>query len=191
MQRPRRGFTLIEVLVVVTIILMVAGILLAIGAGARTSAKRRSTLATLKLLDACMQDYLKTHPEPLLPSPWPLVYTSSNKPAYDNLTITGPASTCGSDLTNWVARLMADNEIAPRLGNLPMGKDIQNPPSNVILDAWGAPIRHIPSGATNAGSLVPISIGYFLSAGPDGRFRNSTNAAAGWPQDDIVSTDPE
>jgi type II secretory pathway pseudopilin PulG len=189
-----RGFTRIEIIVVVAIVLIFVGLFLSMG-GRHSDPNRRSTRVTLKVLDAIMQDYLKTHPEPLPPTSWPAAYTTSNNPAYDNLTISfsNPTGTNvpGSDITNWVACLMADKEASSKLASFPRGKDISDVPNDVILDAWGVPIRFVHSGWNGSSATVLGGRWYFMSAGPDGRFSQSIdNTSHAWPVDEIFSTDP-
>jgi len=65
LRRPARGgFTLIEILVVVSIIIILAAIVVAIGVGVKRGASERATKATMKALDGAMGDFLKDHPEP-------------------------------------------------------------------------------------------------------------------------------
>lgn len=60
----RRGFTLIEVMIVVGIIVILAGIATVVGVQVKRSAAERSTKATLDTLDQAMGVFLKDHPEP-------------------------------------------------------------------------------------------------------------------------------
>lgn len=65
MVRPR-GFTLIEILVVISIIIILVGTVLAIGTQMRTAAQIRQTKVTLNTLKLAMKDYLDAgNPEPL------------------------------------------------------------------------------------------------------------------------------
>jgi prepilin-type N-terminal cleavage/methylation domain-containing protein len=64
MVRPR-GFTLIEILVVISIIIILVGTVLAIGTQMRTAAQIRQTKVTLNTLKLAMKDYLDAgNPEP-------------------------------------------------------------------------------------------------------------------------------
>ena len=60
----RGGFTLIEILVVVSIIVILATIGVVIGMQVVRGASERATKATLKSLDGAMGEFLKDHPEP-------------------------------------------------------------------------------------------------------------------------------
>jgi general secretion pathway protein G len=59
-----RGFTLIEVLVVVSIIVILAAIGLAVGVQVKRTASERATKATLEVLDQAMMTYLKDNKDP-------------------------------------------------------------------------------------------------------------------------------
>jgi prepilin-type N-terminal cleavage/methylation domain-containing protein len=61
---PARGFTLIEILIVIAVILILASIAVVIGIGVQGASRERTTKATFKILDAAMSAFLKDHPEP-------------------------------------------------------------------------------------------------------------------------------
>jgi prepilin-type N-terminal cleavage/methylation domain-containing protein len=63
-RRAGRGFTMIEIMIVVGIIVILASIGLAVGLQVKRSSADQSTKATLKTLDMVMSGYLKDHPEP-------------------------------------------------------------------------------------------------------------------------------
>lgn len=176
--RAAGGFTLIEILVTVAIIIILVAILLVVGSGAISNAKVRQTHATLHALEGLMKDYLAAgNAEPKPTSPWP--YSTPTADYYETHT--------ESDPVNWV-KLMKVSAQAKQLANLPTGFDPNH--SVVILDAWGTPIRYVPSNVTTQKD------GYFVSAGPDKIFVDTdisklaihpTNA---FPPDDLYSTDP-
>ena len=59
-----RGFTLIEIMIVVGIIVILAGIGLAVGMGVKRQSADQVTKTTLKTLDLAMSGFLKEHPDP-------------------------------------------------------------------------------------------------------------------------------
>jgi prepilin-type N-terminal cleavage/methylation domain-containing protein len=63
-RRAGRGFTLIEVMIVVGIIVVLGAIALAVGMQVKRSAAETATKTTLKALDLAMGAFLKDHPEP-------------------------------------------------------------------------------------------------------------------------------
>jgi prepilin-type N-terminal cleavage/methylation domain-containing protein len=63
-RRAGRGFTLIEIMIVVGIIVILAGIGLAVGLQVKRSSADQQTKATMKALDGAMGAYLKENKEP-------------------------------------------------------------------------------------------------------------------------------
>jgi len=59
-----RGFTMVEILIVIAIIVILAGIVVAIAVGVTSAAKEKATKATFERLDSAMSLFLKDHPEP-------------------------------------------------------------------------------------------------------------------------------
>jgi prepilin-type N-terminal cleavage/methylation domain-containing protein len=58
--RTARGFTLIEILVVISIIIILVGTVLAIGAQVRVKSQIHQTKVTLKALDSALKEYMAT-----------------------------------------------------------------------------------------------------------------------------------
>lgn len=219
----KRGFTLIEMLIVIVVIVLLMTAVIAVGAQVRANAQRRATVVTLKTLDGLMRDYLaKGNPEPTVPqlaaSPnkwWygpngPLPTWPLDAPNYrlsvgggEDFARTNPAS----DLFNWVVALKSDPEIARKLDLLDVRNDkhaqrMLNPDNpdvhQIVVDSYGTNIRYVPSTTTKDG--------YFMSAGPDGKWSMAvSNAAAATPTtplygtgstpskraDELYSTDPQ
>jgi len=194
-RRGIRGFTLIEMLVVIVIIAILIGAVVAIGAQVRAQATRRATLAELRVLDGAMKDYLAAgNAEPAIcsttPPPtvtWP--YGTNPPAAYVR-------TTPESDVYNWVIALKSTPDTAKKIAGFSFDTDVAASPTNgthaTLLDAYGTAIRYIPSQAATANT--PAKEGYFMSAGPDGRFSMQnppTTASKAYRPDEIYSTDPQ
>ncbi|HVX86523.1 MAG TPA: type II secretion system protein [Phycisphaerae bacterium] len=194
----RRGFTLIEVMVVIAILVVLMALLVAVGSGVISNSKARQTHATLHTLDGVMKQYLDDgNPEPQPPdsTTWTTLYGAHPPQAYAQTQTkdptTGTLDTApDSDPINYVKLFRADPKIASELSTLKMSQDIStspNGPNMVILDAWGTPIRYVPYNATTKKN------GYFESAGPDGVFLTTVDPPVTGhtpPPDDLYSTDP-
>ncbi len=139
-RRPaRRAFTLIEIMVTVGIIVVLIGILVAVGTQVKHTAQNNATKATLEILRGSMSDYLKSNAEPN----------------------TLPPSTLLSP-TVWLPALKSDPNIANNL------KAIQGytTSSTTVQDGFGFTIMYVPAvKGTNGLITTP---GYFVSPGPDG-----------------------
>jgi prepilin-type N-terminal cleavage/methylation domain-containing protein len=117
-----------------------------------------------------------------------------------------------SDPINWVSAIQAIPELRSKLESLSRGRDIEVWPDvdaaggpntpwygrqrakgegtrAVILDAWGNPIRYVHSIADNLGNVNKN--GFFVSAGPDGKFFWSVLGDERAKNDDVFSTDPQ
>jgi prepilin-type N-terminal cleavage/methylation domain-containing protein len=205
-QGLRRGFTLMEIMVVIAIIVVLMGLLVGVAAHAKENARIRQTRLTLHTVDLLMKDYVKEYPEPGIPTKaeyWeffdPIKQT---KPIVDAgipydvtcvpdttkpfpASITASTKLPSSDPVYWVKALTAH---APKsMAVLPRSTDPLG--NTIIVDAWGTPIRYIPYGMDGTKKE-----GYFQSAGPDRIFMNSVNIAPNatkpFPPDDLYSTDP-
>src|SRR5262245_46123703 len=70
-RRPPSGFTLVELLVVIAVIAILAGILFPVFAKARASARKSTALSNLKQIGAALQMYTADYDEHL-PNRWPV-----------------------------------------------------------------------------------------------------------------------
>ncbi|MCL2645995.1 MAG: type II secretion system GspH family protein [Phycisphaerales bacterium] len=161
--RRRAGFTLIELMIVAAVIIVLAGITLAVGISAKHGAGIRKTKETLQALDGIMKDYLAAgNPEPVASPPAPV-----NNP----------------DQTVWVQALRTSPDLANKLAGFTT--KMTNNGYLTILDAFGNAIGYVPSKSTGNTVTTP---GYFQSAGPDGLFGDSNGHNGA---DDIFSMDPQ
>jgi prepilin-type N-terminal cleavage/methylation domain-containing protein len=183
-RRSRGGFTLIEILVVVAILVVLVALLVTVGRGARESAQIRQSHLTLHTVDGAMKHYLAAgNPEPVTATD--AAGTIGNPGSNADLISTIP----NSDATRWVKALRAFPDTAKAINNLPTSS-VTDPDDNtakatVVLDAFGTPIRYVPTNTANKKD------GYFESAGADRIFftvnPQPTNKI---PPDDLYSTDP-
>jgi prepilin-type N-terminal cleavage/methylation domain-containing protein len=196
----RRGFTLMEIMVVIAIIVVLMGLLVGVAAHAKENARIRQTRLTFQTVESLMKDYLKEYPEPAIPTTadyWTQQKIVDAGSGYDQTcvpdytkafpsSITSPkVAAPTSDPVYWVKALTAN---APK--SMAVLSRSTDPLGNtVILDAWGTPIRYIPYNMDGT-----KKDGYFQSAGPDRIFMNSANIAPNatkpFPPDDLYSTDP-
>ncbi len=167
--RARRGFTLIEMLIVLAVIMILAAIGVLVGVQVKANAAKRYTHATLVTVAGIMKDYLAAG-NPDIPIP---VAPPSNTPPYDTLP--------PSDPVLWV-RILRASQFSAKLGDLKTGVDSSG--NVTVLDAWGTPIRYIPMNTTTKQD------GYFQSFGVDRSPSNPAIApATAPPSDDLFSTD--
>lgn len=149
-RRSMRAFTLIEIMVVVAIIVILAGMGVAVGVAVKRSSADRATKTTLKALDSVMSLYLKDNPEP----------SAANWLAALN------ANPATAKMLNSLPR-----------GTPPGGSATPTGPAPV-LDGYGNPIRFLPSNsvfnqanASWTAGPIPAPQGAmprFQSLGPDG-----------------------
>lgn len=175
-----RGFTLIEIMVTIGIILVLATILLSVGSSVRKNSQITTTRAQLKALEGICEQFERENSSAL-----PLTY-------YDN---TGQGSKqiskdAGSSAPNFVEILYRYPGTKDQLVNLVGDKLILNPAGNgtsAILDGFGYPIAFIPAN-TAAGSITAKTTEILRSSGPNG-YTDWTSESSPYNADDILSTD--
>jgi prepilin-type N-terminal cleavage/methylation domain-containing protein len=160
----RRGFTIIELLVVIGIILVLIGITFAVGRSVVGDAKKRTTEDTLRVLDTALQAYIQTRGDNP-PVKVRFTNTTNNQTntlvAIDGVTTDGlPSGATTPQLINSVGVFIAvaqqvpeskailDRLSAKQLAQLDIDfvSDTQNGPQPTLptgLDAWGRPIRFV------------------------------------------------
>jgi prepilin-type N-terminal cleavage/methylation domain-containing protein len=153
----KRGFTLIEMLVVVTIIAVLIALLLPILSAARDRAKRVATGSTMSNLKTALENYrLDWGIFPIQPGGTGKIYSDGGtyNPGYYNIVSAAKGSpSTGLEDNSWLLKKLLDNR------NLDVGRaDIIPIPSTTrynLVDAWktGIIARFMvlpPANATNA-----------------------------------------
>lgn len=159
-RRAGRGFTMIEIMIVVGIIIILAGIGIAVGLQVKRSSADQSTRATMEALRGAMGLYLKEHAEP------------------------------SDGRTAWFQALQSYPSTKVLLDNMKLHYTSPQPNSGVapvpdgVYDGYGNQIEYRRSKAATATSPAQTN-GYFVSGGPDGNIGlvNGVNYGA----DDIFS----
>ncbi len=169
-RRNNSGFTLIEILVAVSIIIILAGITVAVGNGAIKNAKIKKTLALLKTVESIVEKYETDTGTKLVTNSTGVVGT------------TFPSSTA-EPTDNYAAilnRYPATKEMMAKLGS---SVSVSSTGYVTIRDAWGNPINFFPSGWGGATRM------YLRSSGPDGQ-SDFTDSSKAVNNDDIFSYEP-
>ncbi len=160
-----RGFTLIEMMVVVAIIVILAGLTIVVGVQVKRYSQEKATNLTLSILAHDMSDYL----------------TKGNAEPAMNAAFAGNPTGGTAPTTGWQTDLLLYDTT------------LQSQPTSstgVIVDAYGNPIQYIPTGwvATVSGTTVKFvasvgAPGHFVSYGPDGKFEPTGTS------EDLISPD--
>ncbi|MFA5147560.1 MAG: type II secretion system protein GspG [Candidatus Omnitrophota bacterium] len=147
MRRGKRGFTIIELIVVMTIIMMLAGLV----AGAASSARQRALIARTRSMIAAIETGLGMFQSDL--GGYPI---SGNTNLYTCLMtnsggtyMLGTVSMTVVPTSNWAGPYMIfkDNDLTG---------------GNTIIDAWGTALTYTRPDTTHGGNYVDI-----ISNGPD------------------------
>lgn len=161
------GFTLIEIIVVVAILMLLLGIGLAYGPGLLAPAERQQTVITLKNLQMINDEYAAltgSHYQP-----------TQNDPQLRIEEFVNAMLTSGDrNLKNLMASL--DENILVNIE-----EDSSDPPEWRLRDAWGNDIFYRLAGETTQGlsgsqQLPNKTFPYFASPGPDGQWGDVTAA---------------
>ena len=184
-QPPRpTGFTLIEVMVTIGIIVVLAAVLLAVGSSVRTKSQISQTYTQLKALEGLVQQFEKDNQQFLPLTTYDLAAGSQLAP---------PAAQM-----NYIDALYAYPATKDQLVHT-FGDKIQGTsPGMKVLDSFGQPISFIPQGIPNGTIIIPVPSGslasnwtatareYLRSGGPDKMIDWSREASTS-NADDILS----
>jgi len=196
--RHRRGFTLIEMLIVIAIILILMSIGVSGFRSMELTASRKQTITSLAGAEALVRELnalgaLNRLEGPSGLSPAAVFTTGSSvgTPGDVNVGQGGRTTAVNAQQkvmlvllaapknAQIVSALPPQSTVAPIVPNTPL-----NPPA--LADAWGNPLMYVPSGgmsgltvngvtnqtvrSTGGTALTQQDHGYWMSAGPDGNF---------------------
>jgi prepilin-type N-terminal cleavage/methylation domain-containing protein len=137
----RRGFTLVEIMVVIGIIVILATVIIAAGVAVKNNSSKRTTSATLTTLNTAISEYLKR----------------GNAEPQPGKVTSGP----NAGVMYYLVLLQNDPESKPSIASLKL-----NSTSTAAVDGWGQDIQYIHS--VNIPGNPPVQ-GFFYSFGPNGK----------------------
>jgi prepilin-type N-terminal cleavage/methylation domain-containing protein len=181
-----RGFTLIEIMVTVGIILVLATLLLTVGSSVRRNSQITTTRAQLKALEGIAEQFERESNQSLGG-----LGAAPKSTFYDNVGQGPGGADSNSAIPNFVEILYRYPATKDQLVNL-VGDKLHittTPGTSYILDGFGYPIHFVPVGGnpySSGGTAATAE--YFRSSGPDGS-SDWTNPSAVQNADDILSTD--
>lgn len=152
-----RGFTLVELMVVVLIISIIAGLAVSIGAAMLTKGKEDKTRALLRLVGQAIAVYYEaTGAYPGYPTDMPYPPPKNSTMDYDKEKVFLPTHYLLTDLQSVPAA-------RSKLVNLPEGSmilDSADPTKGYLHDAYEAEVLYSPEGGNNNAPVL-------FSGGPD------------------------
>ncbi|HEX4797450.1 MAG TPA: type II secretion system protein [Humisphaera sp.] len=158
-RRPRRGYTLLEMLTTVAALIIVLGLMVSLARSVRSASAQELTKDLLRKLDVLMDQYYAANgrlPDiaPLVPAEeWQMTEPVLQRNAYQNNR-------------QLVGALKAQAAMDPQtFVGLP--DTVFN--DAILRDAWSTPIVYMPRMHPSIGT-APQNRRFFFSAGPDGQF---------------------
>jgi prepilin-type N-terminal cleavage/methylation domain-containing protein len=170
--RARRGFSLIELLVVIGIIALLIAIVVAVGATVTSGAKQRATLDTIRVLDSSIDSYVAS--TGAIPRAWidnphvadtvlpvadavlgaglsgdpTLTADSPDRPRLINSVGFYLQQAAQVESANAAIQAIDDKLVAVRSTTDPVGagdgmNNVGEPGIPTVLDGWGRPIRYV------------------------------------------------
>jgi len=165
-RRPLHGFTLVEMLTTVAVLVIVLGMMVSLARDVRTRSAERLTADLLRLLDSLVAQYrvrsLKGLPEAQARL-YPIVHPLIDSAAPEEAQLRANAMLNNSEL---VRTLKSQVDLS---GTAFSDLSIANYNEVNVLDAWGSPIVYMP----HQDPLVGMASGdrsFFFSAGPDRKY---------------------
>lgn len=174
-KRKQTGFTLIEVLIVVALIVVLVSMVLVATNKNWVDKEKQLTAATIEVLDTALQeyyDYTNDFPEPNSMEPFDAfdsIYSRRNASLYAQLNLVPDSKKILGRIEDSQTRLVGKDKLFSFKDHRLMSHDQQG--YLLILDAWGMPFNYLyyndKDGIYEAGeNTFPV----IISAGPDGKF---------------------
>jgi prepilin-type N-terminal cleavage/methylation domain-containing protein len=163
--RRCRGYTLIEMLTTIAVLVIVLGLMVSLARRVRSQSARALTERVLLKLDDLMQQYVsRYHRLPIVPSFVPAEPVAKGVwQPLDEPTLQRQALRNNREL---LRALRSQTDLAGRaFSDLPISVYDEA----TLRDAWGTPIVFMPSFHPAIG-MAPNDRYFFVSAGPDGHF---------------------
>ena len=166
--KPPRGFTLIEMLTTVAVLIIVLGLMVSLARYVRNELAIEVTKDLLHRLDAALQQYMVRHDNqvPQVPPFIPLNMPADVLPDEQVLQQNAAANNRGIVLALRQEGLLRDASF----GGLPetIFDDM------MVRDAWGSPIAFMPAMHEGIGMALQ-NRPFFFSAGPDQKYLTQEN----------------
>ena len=207
-RRSALGFTLIEMLTVVALLIIVLGLMVSLATDVRQQSSERLTKDLLRKLDVLMGQYLDRHKK--LPQVSPFIETAAGAPEAKDKPAGGGAAGVGAaipvrgeDELPDEATLLASAESNNRDFVQLLKSDASGPQPELfgtaggttydevtLRDAWGTPIVFMPAQHPAIGMALGNKP-FFFSAGPDRKFRTLEDNLYSYEQSAAAARDGE
>ncbi len=171
MMTRRRGFTLVEMLTVVALLIILLGVMVSLARYVRNRSAEQLTQSLLRQLDTLMSNYVNRNAGHLPPVS---LLIAGNESATD-LSL---ATSARQNNRQFIAALRRDyartQGIAEAPGGIFSGLPLHVYDTVTLRDAWGNPIVLMESAHPLIGMAPPRTVDgqtfFFFSAGPDGNY---------------------